>query len=74
MNNIIINESCGGCKFFRRHLEAPDEGFCKRFPPIVIVAPIKRRDGTTGPAPVSATPNMHESEWCGEYKMKVTLQ
>lgn len=62
-------ESCGTCKFFRRHLQNINEGFCKRFPPIVVMAPIKQQI-----RPVSASANMADHDWCGEYKQKVTLQ
>ena len=70
----MASESCGTCKFFKRHIQNITEGFCRRMPPIVVIAPIRGSDGKIEPRPVSATPNMHESEWCGEYKMKVSLQ
>lgn len=74
ISEMINNEACGSCKFFRRHLQNTKEGFCKRFPPVVIVAPVRTKDGAVEPHPVSITANMTESDWCGEYKTKVTLQ
>ena len=68
------DENCGKCKFFRRHVTNINEGFCKRLPPVVIIAPIKDKSGVMSPRPVSASPNMHQSDWCGEFKMKVSLQ
>lgn len=70
----MSDESCGTCKFYRRHLTKITEGFCKRMPPGVIIAPVKTRGGQIEPHPVSCSPNMEQSDWCGEYKMKVTLQ
>ena len=67
----MTTESCGTCKFFKRHISQITEGFCKRMPPVVIIAPIGK---PPQPRPVSASPNMAQDDWCGEYKMKVTLQ
>lgn len=67
-------ESCGSCKFFRRHADRKSEGQCRRFPPVVIVAPVKTKMGNIEPHPVSITANMEQDDWCGEYKMRVTIQ
>lgn len=69
----MSDQQCGNCKFFRRHLNNIAEGYCKRYPPMVIIAPIQTKQGLQ-PAPVSVTANMKQDDWCGEFKMKVTLQ
>lgn len=69
-------ESCGACKFFKRHIakSAPiTEGFCKRYPPSVLMVPQQTSKGIV-PVPGAIGPNMNERDWCGEFKLKVTLQ
>lgn len=69
-----VSQKCGNCKFFRRHLSNITEGFCKRMPPSVIIAPVRSKSGAIEPHPVSVTANMHQDDWCGEWQLKVTLQ
>lgn len=67
--NGMTDEACGTCKFFKRRANLMSEGQCLRYP------------GTPLPMPMGAKlqlatliPNKHQNEWCGEYKMKVTIQ
>jgi hypothetical protein len=64
----MTTESCATCTYFRRHLQNVTEGFCRRFPPVVIIAPI---GNPPAPRPVSASPNMDEKEWCGEWRTRI---
>lgn len=56
-NNPV--DGCAGCRFF--HLDAPadEAGFCRRYPPVFVVA--------DGDAEVSY-PVVEPTDWCGEFK------
>jgi len=56
-------ESCGECKFYSQY-----EGYCKRYPPAVIVYSM----GGSG----SEFPIIPPSDWCGEFvpRKKPTLR
>jgi hypothetical protein len=60
MNDEQINdvESCGGCKFYFP-IDAGDEGFCRRYPPTVLV---------TGESVESYFVDIGAADWCGEWR------
>ena len=65
-------EHCGNCKFFLLNPQDVRHGFCRKTPPAIF--PIG-----TGPAGmqqlqfVSQWPPVQESQWCGEWKLKLAM-
>lgn len=64
------NESCGNCKFFRRHPEwwlkiiykkdDFSDGTCKRYPLVAFLNEDGQRE--------ASQPNVYDDGWCGEWK------
>lgn len=65
-------ESCGTCKYWKMNINDISQGYCRRNPPITIVAPVRTPQGIQ-PAPIAVFPNLDKTDWCGEYKMRITL-
>lgn len=55
-------ESCKTCKFYDHGDFYPEDGECKRYPPILF----KNDDGGYS----SLWPDVGENSWCGEYQEK----
>lgn len=62
-----MTDSCGGCKFYKRHNET--DGTCRRYPATVVMVGAKQ--GTLGPVPVTMGfyPQVGAAgDWCGEHR------
>ena len=69
MTTVIGEERCAKCKFWQP--TEGEDGICRRFPAQVL--PLARNEQgaiATG----SFFPPMNGGGWCGEYKMKISLQ
>lgn len=73
MPETIDNERCGNCKFWKVRPEDVQQGFCRRNPPITIIAPVRTPQGVA-PAPIALFPNLDRTDWCGEWKGRITIQ
>lgn len=51
-------ETCASCRFFLLDDPKDEVGYCRRFPPKIIII---------NDEPESALPVAAHSEWCGEY-------
>lgn len=63
-------ESCGSCRFWKRHKDGQPSGMCRQKPPAVIMIgmqphPIAKNQGM--PIVDSFWPPIPESEWCGQW-------
>lgn len=54
----IDSDTCASCRFFHLHDPKDEAGYCRRFPPALIVV---------NDEPSSALPVARHDEWCGEF-------
>lgn len=59
--------NCANCRF--SFPMEPGQYLCRRFPPAVVVHPLPNSD--QGAQVFGQFPVMHESGWCGEYKLRL---
>jgi hypothetical protein len=54
----MTGECCKGCRFFLLSVESTEEGdgYCRRYPPSIVHAV------------VGEFPEVHGSDWCGEWQ------
>lgn len=55
-------ETCASCRFFLLSEPKDEAGYCRRFPPTLIVV---------NDEPSTAFPVVRHDEWCGEFKRKL---
>lgn len=56
-------ETCGGCRFYSPADREPYRGWCRRYPPKVVVVTGDISDYTR-----TEWPEVAGAEWCGEYE------
>lgn len=65
--------NCGACKYWRLNPKDMNIGHCHRFPPSLLLIPMRGPGGQMVPAPMPCFPAMDKSDWCGEFLAKVEL-
>lgn len=61
--------NCASCEHFTVNAQAVNQGECHRFPPQIVVVPVKTLQGM-GAAPGAMFPAVASDAFCGEFRAK----
>jgi len=66
-------ERCGNCKFYAVDPQNVRQGFCRLKPPAVFPIPSAGSAGMMQLQFISQWPPVQEPQWCGEWKLKLSV-
>ena len=63
----LDEQQCGNCRYWRRHWNLKEDGFCRRHAPTAVQVSDKGYGSFRDEAHMTVWPESSIDEWCGEW-------